>query len=208
MLAFTNSTVPKIMGSVDFLNIMTYDLMNRRDNVTRHHTGINNSLEAIAAYVQRGVPLEKANIGLAFYVKWFRTAAGVKCHGRPIGCKTELMEDPETGVDLGEAGAFSWHDQVPIELTGSFSKALAHGIYDEEGGGHYYWDEMERLFWSWDTPDAIKKKLFDVMENKRLGGVFAWGLGEDAPSFIHLQAANSVLGTFSSSHLSDERSEL
>ena len=62
MLAFTHDTIPKIIESVDFLNIMTYDLMNRRDNVTKHHTGVQNSLEAINAYLERGVPAEKANL--------------------------------------------------------------------------------------------------------------------------------------------------
>ena len=35
MLAFTGDTLPKISSSLDFLNIMTYDLLNRRDNGNR-----------------------------------------------------------------------------------------------------------------------------------------------------------------------------
>lgn len=58
MLAFTTSTIPGIMESVDYLNIMTYDLFTQRDNVTMHHTGIQNSLEAIDAYLDVGVPPE------------------------------------------------------------------------------------------------------------------------------------------------------
>ncbi|KAH8724793.1 42 kDa endochitinase-like protein [Phaeosphaeriaceae sp. PMI808] len=193
MMAFTHSTIPKIVESVDFLNIMTYDLVNRRDNTTGHHTGVNNSLRAIDAYLDRGVPPTKANLGLAFYVKWFRTASGVDCSKQPVGCLAELMEDPKTGADLGKAGAFSWHDQVPSELSESFQKALEHGKYDEEGGGHFYWDEDERLFWSWDSPEAIQKKLPFVVKNKKLGGWFAWGLGEDAPKYSHLKAANIAL---------------
>jgi GH18 family chitinase len=210
MLAFTHSTVPKIMESIDFLNIMTYDLMNRRDNVTKHHTSAELSLEAVIAYLNRGLTPYKANLGLAFYVKWFKTARGVHCHERPIGCKTELMEDPETGADLGQAGAFSWHDQIPDELSRSFAKALAHGAYDKKGGGHCFWDEAERLFWSWDTPDAIRRKLApgSVLEEKKLGGVFAWGLGEDAPKFDHLRAANAALGVLSASRSNKDRSEL
>jgi GH18 family chitinase len=159
MIAFTHDTIPNIMKSVDFFNIMTYDLMNRRDNFTKHHAGIQNSLEATRTYLERGVPSEKANLGLAFYVKWFKTAVGVDCYAKPVGCRTELMEDPETGADLGKAGAFSWHDEVPADFSTSFTKARAHGVYDEEGGGYYYWDESERLFWSWETPAAIQKKI-------------------------------------------------
>jgi len=192
MLAFTPSTVPSIMASVDFLNIMTYDLMNRRDSITKHHTGISISLEAIDAYLSAGVPSEKANLGLAFYVKWFKTdpSARDECKKQPIGCKTALMEDPTTGADLGKAGAFSWHDDVPADLQPSFRKASEHGTYDEEGGGFYYFDEDEDIFWSWDTPDAIRAKFPKIVTVKELGGVFAWGLGEDAPEFEHLKASN------------------
>ncbi|KAF1947030.1 glycoside hydrolase [Clathrospora elynae] len=193
MLAFTPSTIPSIMASVDFLNIMTYDLMNRRDNVTKHHTGLQLSIEGIDAYLDAGVPPDKANLGLAFYVKWFKTAADVDCSAHPVGCKTQLMEDPGTGADLGKAGAFSWHDEVPFDLATSFAKALENGVYDEVGGGQYYWDGEERLFWSWDTEEAIRKKVGVVGKGKGLGGVFAWGLGEDAPKFDHLRATNDAM---------------
>jgi GH18 family chitinase len=181
------------MASVDYLNIMTYDLFNRRDNATKHHTGLQLSLQAIDAYLAAGVPPEKANLGLAFYIKWFRTAQNSTCSVHPVGCATELMEDPVTGADLGKAGAFSWHDPVPEDLSASFNRAMEKGTYDEIGGGHYYWDEQEKLFWSWDTPDAIRRKMQLIMTEKRLGGVFAWGLGEDAPKFKHLRASNEMV---------------
>ncbi|KAF1837857.1 42 kDa endochitinase-like protein [Decorospora gaudefroyi] len=193
MLAFTPSTVPRIMESVDYLNVMTYDLMNRRDTVTKHHTGLQLSLEGIDAYLDAGVATEKVNLGLAFYVKWYKTAVNSTCITQPIGCATEFMEDPATGADLGKAGAFSWHDDVPEELAASFGRAMEDGVYDEVGGGHYYWDAEERLFWSWDTPEAISKKVGSVVRDKGLGGVFAWGLGEDAPEFAHLRASNEAV---------------
>lgn len=190
MLAFTRSTLPEVMKSVDFLNIMTYDLMNRRDNVTKHHTGLQLSLEAIDAYLEQGVPPEKASLGLAFYVKWFKTDPGANCSNNPIGCRTELMEDPTTGADLGKAGAFSWHDEVPPKLSSSLNRAITEGVYDPVGGGHYFFDTEENIFWSWDTPSSIRKKFPAIVEKRELGGVFAWGLGEDAPKFQHLKAAN------------------
>lgn len=193
MLAFTPTTVPQIAASLDFFNIMTYDLMNRRDNVTKHHTGVALSLDAINAYTERGVPKEKANLGFAFYVKWYKTATSEQgrsaCKANPVGCPTVLLEDPITGGDLGGAGAFSWHDEVPGDMKLSWEKAQKGAKYDEVGGGNYYWDEDEDLWWSWDTPEAIAKKFPLIVEEKGLGGVFAWGLGEDAPAFEHLQAA-------------------
>lgn len=58
-------------------------------------------------------------------------------------------------------------------------------------GGHYFWDEKENLFWSWDTPEAIVLKFPGIVEERGLGGVFAWGLGEDAPKWEHLKATTA-----------------
>ncbi|KAI8623190.1 glycoside hydrolase family 18 protein [Xylariaceae sp. FL1651] len=190
MLAFTADTVPKIMESLDFLNVMTYDLMNRRDNVTKHHTGVQLSLEAVNAYMANGAPASKINLGFAFYAKYFRVE-GKSCVENPIGCPTGLMEDPETGADLGKTGGFSWHDSVPEDAKESFNKALSTGQYDEDGGGYWYLDEDQALWWTFDTPEAILRKFPLVVKEKDLGGVFAWGLGEDAPDFAHLKALNA-----------------
>ncbi|KAL5121712.1 hypothetical protein ACEQ8H_000399 [Pleosporales sp. CAS-2024a] len=212
MLAFTPTTIPAIMESVDFLNVMTYDMMNRRDNVTKHHAGVNASLTAVHSYMERGVPPSKANLGLAFYVKWYKTAVGADCSARATGCPTELMEDVTTGADMGKAGAFSWHDEVPSDVAQSFGKALKHGVYDQADGGHFYWDAEERLFWSWESTYAIERKVRVVMEETKLGGAFAWGLGEDAPEFHHLRTANAAMQAVAS-HQDDglglgDRSEL
>ncbi|KAJ5390395.1 uncharacterized protein N7496_001463 [Penicillium cataractarum] len=195
MIAFTKETIPAISGSIDFLNVMTYDLMNRRDTVTKHHTGVQLSIDSIDAYLENGMPPEKLNLGLAYYVKWFKTADShvAECAEHPIGCQTALMEDPYTGADLGQAGAFSWHDQVPSELATSFERAKESGKYDPVEGGYYFWDSEENIFWSWDTPEAIQKKFPAIVEEKQLGGVFAWGLGEDAPDFTHLKATVASL---------------
>jgi GH18 family chitinase len=191
MLAFTKDTMLSISTSLDFLNVMAYDLMNRRDNVTKHHTGLTISLSAVDAYIERGLPAEKVNLGFAFYIRWYRTAA-CRRDQQPLGCSTVLLEDPKTGADLGQAGAFSWHDKVPSELLISFEKAMDMGRYDFDDGGHSFWDSDENIFWSWDTPFAIERKVQLIAANKNLGGVFAWGLGEDAEEWSHLDALNKA----------------
>lgn len=197
MLAFTKRTVPEISASLDFFNVMTYDLMNRRDTVTKHHTGLELSLDSIDAYAENGVPVEKMNLGFAFYVKWFETDPDGGCDVNPVGCKTLLMEDPITGADLGHAGGFSWHDPVPADVSSSFAKALARGRYDgEHGGGNFYWDNEENRWWSWETPEAIEKKFPAIMKKRALGGAFAWGLGEDAEDFVHLKALTKCINEY------------
>ncbi len=189
MLAFTPETVPKIASTVDFINVMTYDLLNRRDNVTKHHTGIENSREGVQAYLSRGAPATKINLGFAFYTKWVLTGP---CDKRdPVGCPTLLLEDPATGADMGRTGGFSYHDAVPSDVRASYDRALKKGRYDEVGGGYYYWDEVEERWWTFDTVEAISSKA-DLAEELGVGGVFAWGLGEDAEDFVHLKALEDI----------------
>ena len=62
-------------------------------------------------------------------------------------------------------GAFSWHDAVPAALAESYERAMAKGTYDGEGGGHYYcWDSEHQLWWSWDSPGVIAKKVPAVVQ--------------------------------------------
>ncbi|TGO75647.1 hypothetical protein BELL_0201g00180 [Botrytis elliptica] len=91
MMAFGPDNLRKLVPHIDFFNIMTYDLMNRRDNVTVHHAGIEGSLEAVDRYIKNGVPPHKAILGFAFYAKWFKIIPLEEHHGpirSPLGLPT------------------------------------------------------------------------------------------------------------------------
>lgn len=191
MMAYTPETVPGILAQLDFVNVMTFDMLNRRDNVTKHQSGVVGSRGAMQAYVGRGAEAGKMNLGLPFFVKWFTTETCAQ--GKALGCPMPLLEDPATGADLGRSGAFSFHDEVPARLGPSFNRALTEGTYDEVGGGYYYWDQSENRFWTFDTPEAVKRKVPPLLEGMGLGGVFAWGLGEDGDQFARLKALDFVL---------------
>lgn len=173
------------MKHVDFINVMTYDLMNRRDTVVEHHSGVAASNASIKRYIARGAPPHKLNLGLGYYVKAFLTE---ECdQANPLHCPTQLLEDPKTGADLGRTAGFSWHDETPEELVDSFARAQTDGMYFEDGS-FGYWDAVEKRWWSFDTARSIERKFPSVIEPLKLGGVFAWGVGEDAPKFGHLKA--------------------
>ena len=193
MLAFTDSTIPAISSSLDFFNIMTYDLMNRRDDVTKHHTSLDASWSAIRIYNSRGVPYQKMNLGFAFYIKWFRTDPDGGCEVNPVGCKTTLMEDPKTGADLGQCGSFSWNDTVPEEVSASYYRARSNSMFDGEQGAQYHWDAEDNLWWTWDSPNSLWQKIPLIVKRDDLGGAFAWGLGEDADTFQSLRALNDAI---------------
>lgn len=185
LMAFTDSTIPTMVDQVDFISVMTYDMMNRRDDIVKHHSGVADSWEAMKRYIDRGTPSHKLNFGLGYYAKWFMTEQCDLQH--PLGCRTQLLEDAANGADLGKTAAFSWHDEVPVELADSFHKSRTHGRYYEDGS-YGYWDDEEKRWWSYDTPLTIKAKVPRLVGDLQLGGVFAWGLGEDAPQFMHLKA--------------------
>ncbi|KAL3470945.1 glycoside hydrolase superfamily [Aspergillus californicus] len=107
MIAFTAKQGPKIWQSVDMVNVMTYDLMNRRDNETRHHTSITGSLDTIQAYLDIGAPPEKLNLGFAFYAKWFTIKPDGDCATHPIGCPVVEMEYAD-GTDNKKSGAVTF----------------------------------------------------------------------------------------------------
>jgi hypothetical protein len=86
---------------------MTYDLMNRRNNVTAHHTGVKGSLETVDQYISLGLDPKKINLGFAYYAKWFKTSETGDCEANPIGCPTDLLENPD-GTDAGKSGAVTF----------------------------------------------------------------------------------------------------
>lgn len=201
LMAFTAQTIPRIADQVDFINVMTYDLLNRRDTILKHHSGVSESLKSIQNYIKLGVPPRMLNLGLAYFVKWAMTE---KCDpSQLMTCPAQLLEDPETGADLGRIAAFSWHDEVPLDLERSFARSLAKGQYFEDGS-FGYWDQEEHRWWTFDTEQVIGQKIREIVAPQQLGGVFAWGLGEDAPGFSHLAATIDSLKQIRHRTMKDE----
>lgn len=120
MIAFTAEKAPFIWSSVDFVNIMTYDLMNRRDNITTHHTSVNGSLTAVDHYLDvLSLPAEKAMLGFAFYAKYFTVDTNYTCT-TGLGCTTVLLENAD-GSDTGKSAAMTFeaanYASAPSNLT-------------------------------------------------------------------------------------------
>jgi chitinase len=110
---------------------MTYDLMNRRDNVTKHHSGLAGSLETVENYLAVGLDPKKMNLGFAYYSKWFNTAKNAGCDENPIGCPTVVMET-EDGSDAGKSGAVTFEKgnmvAARMDLTESTDGTCGAGL--------------------------------------------------------------------------------
>ena len=171
---------------------MSYDLMNRRDNVTNHHTSVQGSLTAVDTYIQNGMTPAKMNLGIAFYAKYFTTAAGATCD-EPVGCPTAELEAPD-GTDTGKSGAVTFE----AANSGQYGPILQNGKNDDDQGGAWYWDPATSYFWTWDTPEYIAQKFEKIVNAKGLGGVMAWSFGEDTADWALLKAMQDGVKTMSS----------
>ena len=58
---------------------MAYDLVDRRDSTTAHHTSMKDSRDCVRNYITRGMTPAKINLGVAFHAKWFVTVPGQTC---------------------------------------------------------------------------------------------------------------------------------
>ena len=162
---------------------MTYDLMNRRNSETMHHTSIEDSKKSIEAYIERGMTPSKMILGIAFYAKWFTTQPGAQCDG-PVGCPTAEMEAPD-GSDTGLSGAVTFESG---NVVGDLANALENGQVDEELGGAWYWDSAKEVFWTWDTAELITRKFDEIVKEYGLGGAMAWSLAQDSHDWSHFKA--------------------
>ncbi|MBE3045989.1 glycoside hydrolase family 18 protein [Candidatus Bathyarchaeota archaeon] len=177
-IAFTKDTIPKIFDSLDFMNVMTYDLLNRRDTKTKHQSGLKGSRDSLELYIERGAPADRLNLGFPFHVKWFQTEGDCDPE-KPIGCDMPLLEDPKTGADLFNSAGLGRRDEFGAAKA-SYDLALKKAKFDGEGTA--YWDEAGKKFWTFDDEESIMAK-FPLVEDMDLGGVFAWGLGQDSEGF-------------------------
>lgn len=126
MIAYTAETVPFINEAVDFVNVMTYDLMNRRDTVTKHHSDVEGSLAAIQAYLDRGMTASKLNLGIAYYAKYFTLPSNSTCTG-PLDCPIVQAETAD-GQDAGNSGAMTFEaSSFPVTVDASNLTASTDG---------------------------------------------------------------------------------
>ena len=159
---------------LDFINVMTYDFHGAWAGITNHHTALfhspadpstgdaalYNSNDAIEAYLQRGVPAAKLNLGVGFYGRGWtgvaRTNNGLYQSGRPAAGKYEAgIEDWKVLKNLG------W----PV-----YTDPLAQATWLYDGN----------TFWSVDTPEMLGRKMAYV-KAQGLGGAFFWEFsGDDA----------------------------
>lgn len=159
---------PAITPLVDFINLMTYDLVSGYSTVTGHHTptfdykpGQQSTAKCVNWLISKGVPSNKLIIGAAIYARVWE------------------------GVENVNNGLYQ-----PGKFKTSISYANFNTYFADSTGFKYFWDEKaeapyrynakKKLFATFDDPRSIKSKT-DFIKSKKLGGIMFWQLKDDLP---------------------------
>ena len=158
----------EVMKEVDYVNMMTYDLVNGYATVTGHHTGLystpfqhESTDNAVQYLLSHGVNSKKIIIGTAFYARLWENV-------------------PPENNGLYQPGKFK---------TGVSFKDFEKNLSPEQGF-KYYWDSTaqapymynaeQKIFATFDDKKSIAIKTKYVLDHK-LGGIMFWQLASDKP---------------------------
>jgi len=155
-----------VMPLVDFVNLMTYDLVGGYATVTGHHTPLHDYMPAqestskcVNWLLDKEVPSNKLIIGAAMYARVWENV-------------------PDTNHGLYQPGKF--------KRGVSFSNFSNY--FSDTSGYIYYWDKKAKapyqynrslhLFATFDDRRSIKAKT-KFIRRKKLGGIMFWELIQD-----------------------------
>jgi chitinase len=156
----------QLVSQVNYINVMTYDLVNGSSPVTGHHTPLYSTGQqkesvdnAVQQLMAQGVPLNKIVIGAAFYGRVWQDV-------------------PDSNGGLYQPGKF---------LKSVSYKSFA-GQFSADDGFIYHWDETamapylynasRHWFVTYDDPRSIALKTKYALDRK-LGGIMFWQLTSD-----------------------------
>jgi chitinase len=156
----------KVAPRVNYINLMSYDLVNGYSTMTGHHTSLYStpaqpeSTDHAVRYLDSiGVPLSKVAIGIAFYARIFEDVDSVN-DGlyRPCRFKRGVSFRDQTTVLSADSGYVHYWDPV--------------------AQAPYAYNARQRLFATFDDPRSVGVKTRYALD-KHLGGVMFWQLSED-----------------------------
>lgn len=151
---------------LDYVNLMTYDLVNGYSTKTGHHTplhstsGQQGSAEYVINYLDSlGVPLNKMILGAAFYARVFKDV-------------------PDVNNGLYQPGKFA--DYVNYKNFNSYFGTDSGYVvfWDPIAGASYAYNREKQRFASFDNKESIRLKS-DYVKSKGLGGIMFWSLSGD-----------------------------
>eukprot|EP00727_Mastigamoeba_balamuthi_P007236 m51a1_g3132 putative chitotriosidase-1 (408) ;mRNA; f:276849-278282 len=162
--------LPAIAQSLDWINVMTYDMSGSWDSTTGPHTalrGWDNSIEgAVAYYLGKGVPRSKIVIGLASYGRsWTLSAGSTPKYG------AAARGAGRAGQCTGEGGTLANY-----EIDYNVQSLGWKKVVDQATQTAYAYKGDQ--FVTFDTSDTIRAKA-DYICSQGLRGAMLWVLDND-----------------------------
>jgi chitinase len=157
-----------IMPFVDFVNLMTYDLVGGYSTVTGHHTILydynpeqESTSKCVSWLLDKKIASEKLIIGAAFYARVWENVS-------------------EENNGLYQNGKFK--QGVAYKNLSSYFKDTAGFKYywDEKAKAPFQYNRSRKLFATYDDKASIRAKT-EFIRRKKLGGIMFWELSLDAP---------------------------
>ncbi|MEY2829882.1 MAG: hypothetical protein RIQ33_1740 [Bacteroidota bacterium] len=152
---------------VDFINVMSYDLVHGYSKLTGHHTPlfstpqqIESTDNAVKMLMDKGVSNSQIVIGAAFYGRLF------------------LMEQ-NSKTDLYQPATF--YHSISSKIYDDSIYHVASGFvlkWDSIAQAPYAINEDRKLFFTYENEESVQAKTTYAI-NKRLGGIMFWQLYDD-----------------------------
>jgi chitinase len=172
----------KVMKKVNYVNMMTYDLVSGFATKTGHHTSLYSTatqMESTDNAVQKllavNVPASKIVIGAAFYARVFEQVADTNTGLYQQGRFLKSVSYSNISTQLSPDSGFVYH-------------------WDEQANAPYLYNPSQHLFVTYDDKRSIQLKTKYAMDQK-LGGIMFWQLRDDAYTEGLLDAINEAKGT-------------
>lgn len=151
---------------VDFINLMTYDLVGGYAIVTGHHTplhsyrpGQESTSKCVNWLLEKKVPVNKLIIGAAFYARVWENVPGA-------------------GHGLYQSGKFK-RGVAFFDFENYFSDSSGFRYYwDRRSKAPYQYNSSQQLFATFDDRRSVKQKS-KFIRRKKLGGIMFWELTQD-----------------------------
>lgn len=156
-----------VMPMVDFVNLMTYDLVGGYATVTGHHTllqdyrpGQESTTKCVNWLLDRKITASKLIIGAAMYARVWENV-------------------PDTNHGLYQPGKFK-QGVAFSDFKNYFSDTSGYKYYwDRKARAPYQYNASKKLFATFDDERSINKKI-KFIRRKKLGGIMFWELAQDA----------------------------
>ncbi len=166
----------KILTDVDFVNLMTYDLVHGYSTETGHQSSLYSVRpkdetinRAIDFFKKTNFPLDKVIVGVPFYHRYFTVESS---ENNGLFKPTKFLK----GVD--------YKDNHSVLGKGDYQE-----FWDSKASVPYWYNSKLKIFVTGDNKKSIIKKT-EYIKKQKLGGIMFWELASDTSTNGLLDAIN------------------